>query len=93
MPDLSNYDVILLGTPNWCGTVASPLAAFLKRNDFTGKKIGVFCSHGGGGISNIERDVKSLCPSADVLKSLSIVGSGGKNIESAVQTWVEELLK
>ena len=29
MPDVSGYDTVLVGSPNWCGTIAPPLAAWL----------------------------------------------------------------
>ena len=31
------YDVIFAGSPNWCGTISPPLAAWLAQNDLTGK--------------------------------------------------------
>lgn len=31
------YDAVFVGSPNWCGTIAPPLAAWLKRNDMAGK--------------------------------------------------------
>lgn len=31
------YDVIFAGSPNWCGTIAPPLAAWMSKNDLTGK--------------------------------------------------------
>lgn len=31
------YDVIFAGSPNWCGAIAPPLAAWMSKNDLTGK--------------------------------------------------------
>lgn len=43
-----SYSVILAGTPNWCGTIAPPLASWLYKNDLSGKIILPFYSHCGG---------------------------------------------
>ena len=34
--DISSYDVIYLGYPNWCGTMPMPVWTFLENHDFTG---------------------------------------------------------
>ena len=34
--NMKDYDVILVGTPNWCSTIAPPLATFLMENNFEG---------------------------------------------------------
>lgn len=33
------YSVIFVGSPNWCGTIAPPLASWLSRHDLSGKII------------------------------------------------------
>ena len=42
LPDLSQYDTILIGGPVWFGTLASPLYAYLEKTDFTGKTVAPF---------------------------------------------------
>ena len=27
------YDIVFVGSPNWCGTIAPPLAAWLEKNE------------------------------------------------------------
>jgi flavodoxin len=46
--DIGAYDLIVLGTPVWASTPAPALASFLSKNSITGKKIALFCCHGGG---------------------------------------------
>ena len=45
--DISTYDLIVLGAPVWGGSPASPIVSFLKKTKITGKKIALFCCHGG----------------------------------------------
>lgn len=43
----ADYDLIILGTPVWTYTLAPPVRTFLKQNAMSGKKIALFCCHGG----------------------------------------------
>lgn len=64
--NISEYDIIYIGTPVWWYTFASPIRTFLKENDFSGKIIMPFCTHGGGGASSTYTDMEKLCPSANI---------------------------
>jgi len=46
--DINAYDLIILGTPVWAGSPTPAIASFLNNNSITGKKIALFCCHGGG---------------------------------------------
>ncbi len=46
--NFDDYDIIMLGYPNWWASISMPIASFLESYDFTGKIIMPFCSHGGG---------------------------------------------
>lgn len=59
---MDQYDVIFVGSPNWWGTMAPPVATFLTSYDFKGKTVIPFFTHGGGGVQNCERDAHQLCP-------------------------------
>ena len=64
--NISKYDTIILGTPVWWYTFASPIRTFLTSHDFTGKTIMPFCTHGGGGESSTFTEIMELCPTANV---------------------------
>lgn len=83
------YTVILVGTPNWCGTIAPPLASWLSRNDLSGKIILPFYSHCGGVAGDLRSDIAALCPRADVREALSIIGSGDSHLEQQLRGWLE----
>ena len=70
VPDLSQYSAILLGTPNWWSHVAMPVFTFMDQNDLSGKVVLPFVSHGGGGMSGCEHDIRNKYPKADVPKQL-----------------------
>lgn len=61
------YDLVFVGTPNWCGTVAPPLAVYLRQHGgLAGKTVLPFYSHCGGDPGDIEGAVRALCPRAGV---------------------------
>ena len=37
--DVSAYDAIFLGFPDWCGTMPRPVFTFLRSHDFSGKRM------------------------------------------------------
>ena len=43
---LDGYDTIFLGYPNWWYGVPMALLSFLESQDFAGKQVYLFCSHG-----------------------------------------------
>lgn len=87
--DTSAYGVIFAGSPNWCGTIAPPLASFLAAHCFAGRTVVPFCTHGGGGAANCFKDTANLCPGAKVLEGKAFRGSEAG--ESAIAEWVRRL--
>jgi flavodoxin len=45
--DVSDYDLIILGTPVWAGRVASPMGSYVDLYRHKFRDIAVFCSEGG----------------------------------------------
>ena len=43
-----DYDLLFIGTPVWAWRYAPPLATFFSSISLKGKKIALFCCHGGG---------------------------------------------
>ena len=84
--DISNYDTIFIGSPVWWYTFASPVRTFLSENDFSGKTIIPFCTHGGGGASMTYSDIARLCPDSDVQAGFSSFENNAK--ESEIEQWI-----
>ena len=81
------YRVILAGSPNWCGSIAPPLASWLYGNDLAGKIILPFCSHCGGVEADFRREITRLCSRADVREALEVIGDGGEVLEEMLRQW------
>ncbi len=73
--DISNYEVIYIVGPCWCGHYPMPLATQLEHLDFNGKKVRYIMSHEGSGLANAKKDLSSWCEGAEILDGLSVKGS------------------
>lgn len=93
-PDLAPYDLILVGGPVWWYTVSTPLMKFLEQTDFQGKRVAVFCTHGGGTGHYLE-DFKTQAKNAVVLDCLYLWGSeaGSRNTSRTLDNWLTKLEK
>lgn len=89
--DLSQYDVIFIGSPNWCSTIAPPVATFLAQNDLSGKTVAIFQTNGGGGMAHCESDAKKDSPKAIFLRGIAIDGSNVTTSEPQVQQWLKNI--
>ena len=88
--DISDYDTIIVGTPVWWYTFASPIRTFLSNNDFSNKTIIPFCTHGGGGASSTYTDIKKLCPNSTVKEGYTSYGDSSKIEE--IKKWLDNQL-
>ena len=73
--NISDYDLIFIGSPIWYGTYAPPVGTFLASADWSGKTVIPFCTHGGGGAGKFYADLTAACPGAQVAEGLAVRGS------------------
>ena len=88
IPNVSDYDLIYIGYPNWWGTAPMALFTFLEGADFTNKIIMPFCTHEGSGMGHSEADIKKACPKAKVIKGLAIRGSDVNKADAVIREWI-----
>ena len=86
--NMDEYDTIILGYPNWWGTMPMAVFAFLEEYDFTGKTILPYCTHEGSGLGGSEQDIKRVCSTANVEKGLAIHGSSVKSASGQIKSWL-----
>ena len=90
LEDISEYDMLILGYPNWCETMPMPVFTFLERYDFSDKIILPFCTNEGSGMGRSEDDIKKLCPQSTVLKGLSIRGGSVRDADAIIDKWLKQ---
>lgn len=92
LPDLSGYDTVFLGYPNWWGDLPMPLYTFLEQVDLSAKNVIPFTVHGGSGLSDTVRTISELQPGASVWDdALSISRNQVADGEAEIVEWVSGL--
>jgi flavodoxin len=85
---IDGYDTVILGYPNWWGTMPMAVHAFLESCDFSGKTILPLCTHEGSGMGRSVTDITRLCPGAKILSGLAIVGGNVQRAEKDMERWL-----
>lgn len=91
--DVSNYDVIFVGTPAWWYEMAPAVKTFLTKNEFNGKTIVPFITHGGGGKYTIAQDMGKLAQNSTVLEPFVVYEQGNSNTDNELAEWLKTLNK
>lgn len=86
--NMEEYDIILLGYPNWWASIPMPIASFLEEYDFSGKTIIPFCSHGGGRFGQSLTAIAKLVPDSTMGEALAVHYSGGSSLPDDVTDWL-----
>lgn len=63
--DMSKYNVIFLGFPNWWDLPPRQINSFIEAYNLEGKKIIPFMTSGGSTTANSEKSLKALYPNLD----------------------------
>lgn len=88
--NMNDYDVILLGYPNWWATIPMPIVSFLESYDFSGKIVIPFCSHGSGEFGDSVSDIAKLVPNSVIGKGLEYEYSGGSDLSRRITEWLKD---
>lgn len=86
--NMEQYDIVMIGYPNWWASIPMPVASFLEEYDFSGKTIVPFCSHGGGRFGQSLTAIAKLVPEAAMGEALSVHYSGGSELSADVTEWL-----
>nr|WP_305140812.1 flavodoxin [Acutalibacter muris] len=90
--NLDDYDVIFVGYPNWWGDMPMIMYSFFEQNDFSGKTIIPFNTHGGSGFSSTVSTIAGLEPDATVSQNgKSISRNSIQDARQEIVDWVTEL--
>lgn len=87
--DVSAYDVIFVGTPAWWYGMAPAVKTFLSKNNFEGKIIAPFITHGGGGKYTIAEDMAKLAKGSKVLEPFAIYENGNEETDKELSAWIK----
>ncbi len=89
---IEQYEIIILGYPNWWADLPMPVYTFLEEYDLGGKTIIPFVTHGGSGFSGTLNTIAELQPDAQVSENtLSLSRNSVADSEKEVVLWAESL--
>lgn len=93
--NLSDYDVIAVGTPTWWYTMAPAVLSFLKSYDWKGKTVIPFQTHGGWP-GHVIKDIKNACKGAEFIHEMEIQfdSTGGAKLvtpKTEIEAWLAQI--
>lgn len=94
IPDLSDYDTIYVGYPIWWYTMPMVIYSLFEQNDFAGKTVIPFTTHGGSRLADSLRQIVRMQPQARlVTRALSISRNdvSGPDVPAQVEQWVKQV--
>ncbi|PST40744.1 flavodoxin [Faecalibacillus faecis] len=89
--NIDEYETIYVGYPNWWGEMPMILYTFFEDYDLSNKTIALFCTSGESGLSDTEKTIQVLEPSAPMVKGLYVSKLASKEATSDVKEWVNEI--
>lgn len=93
--DPAGYDTVILGTPTWWYTMAPAMLTFLTENDFHGKTVIPFMTHGGWP-GHVLKDMKKACKGAKFSCEMEIQfdSQGGPKLvtsQQVIDSWIAQV--
>lgn len=93
LPDVSQYDRVVLVYPVWWGTIPSAVKSFLQSEDLSGITLYPLITHGGSGAGNSVEDIQAVC-GADVSgNSLEVFDDEVIDAADVVAEWLKNIQK
>ncbi len=88
--DPTEYDLIVIGTPNWAGHVSTPTRTYMHQNQAKFKEIAFFCTAGGDNFTGPFNEMKELNGKSPV----ATLGVRGKEIKDGIyESNLQEFIK
>ncbi|MFB9134485.1 flavodoxin [Vibrio olivae] len=94
LPNLEQYDIVFVGYPIWWYRMPMILYTFWEENDFSGKTIIPFSTHGGSRLSGSVREIRKLQPNAHVVTDAFTISRddvADSSTPDEVYEWLEEI--
>lgn len=90
--DISEYDTVFLGYPNWWYSAPMAVFSFLEENDLSGKKVVLFCSHGTGGLASSVKDISDVLSNSQIESNvLGVYRDDISQSQKTIQNWLDEI--
>ena len=89
VPNMDEYDTVIVGFPIWWGVAPRIIETFLESYDFSGKTIIPFCTSGGSGVGRSDTELhKDVRGNVRWKEGVQI----NRPNEKVIRNWLEEVL-
>jgi flavodoxin len=90
----SEFDLIVVGTPNWVNKPSPAIRTYLSKYDLAGKKVASFCvTDGYSGGEKVIEEIRTLIPNSDSTEHLVLVKptENKADTEDKISEWCHRL--
>ena len=87
--DMSQYQTVIIGYPIWWGDMPMAVYSFLDEYDLSGKTVLPFCTHGGSGLSQTDKNIQDEEKDAKVTEGLAISDSSLDDADGDIDQWLK----
>lgn len=91
--DTAQYDLVVVGTPVWAGSVSAPVREYLLENRLKFRHVAFFCSFGGLGSQAAFDEMRALCGKAPVAQCKVRAADVERGVVAASLTLFVSVLK
>lgn len=91
LPDMKEYDTVVLVFPLWWGTIPNAVKTFLQSEDMSDKALHLIVTHGGSGKGNSVEDIKRMTDAKVSDNVLTIYDDVVTEASDTVGEWLRTL--
>jgi flavodoxin len=89
--NIRDYDIVFIGSPLWNVRLTPPVRSFLSSHDLSGKTVAPFVTYIVSGVGRSRQDIQELCPEAQILGGLAILGEDATAAQTRVAEWLRNI--
>ena len=87
-PNLGDYGIVFVGSPNWFNTIAPPVATFMATAKLDGKIVAPFMTHGGSRMGRALADMGRLAPGVRLTEPLPVPERRVDDAKAVIKEWL-----
>ena len=88
LPDMSGYELVYLGFPNWYRSFPRIIGTFLDKADLKGKVVKPFCTNEEGGFGIGELELKGRVKGATLKNGFSCKSGDVESCDERLKAWL-----
>jgi len=89
-----DYDLVVVGTPMWNKRITPAVRTYLRDNNFSEKRVALFCTNLGSEPERVFKNLKELMPGCSFVGELTITNAqkDREKTEEKISEWSKSLI-